>query len=639
VYPGGTEFPGTEVCGNGPGGTTDTGLSLSDDDCDGTIDEGYDLDSDVNNCGGCGNRCAFDMGVTQPNAVLVCNDGDCEIGACVGNFVDINDDYGDGCEAACNFTGNEICDGQDNDCNGVVDDGITVPQQVCIPRRVGVCNVPQLLTLGPKCVDGMVTCDVQGVVNAGHITNYQANEMRCDGADNDCDGTVDDGYNIGAQCDNGAQGACRRTGTIACTSTSAAACNAAAAGMSTAEVCDGIDNNCDGTVDNFGVPGVGGSAVGNVEVVNLGAADGNVLVMAYEASRPNATAASAGTLTNKPCSVEGVKPWTNVTWAEARAACCSLNANGLCAGDNTGWRLCDASTFQNACDGPQANPCTWGYSTTVACDHAFNSTAYENLCHGAESMEDDVVTCADGSQSCETVTGSNAFAQCYANWTGGPISDLSGNVQEWTNTIRTAQVEQCRTFVKTGLPQNVPDNGTLSSTLSVPAYGTVTNVRVLNFTGDHTSDDMDDADVFLVSPAGTTLTLFQDRCDGDDAWAMDLQDGATNVSDSDFCSGNTVGGNINTAWAPTTAFSTLDGQSDSGTWTLQVRDDDSGGGNLVLQSWTLEVCSAAPGDSGYRDIRGGGYNDVEAGRTCSFDFEIGSTSFRFPTTGFRCCRY
>jgi len=521
-----------------------------------------------------------------------------------------------------------------------VDDSSSYPAEVCIPRRVGGCaNVAGLLTLGPSCQGGSVFCDVQAVATAGFIPNYQAVETLCDGLDNDCDGTVDNGYNIGAQCDNGALGECRRTGTFACTSASSSACNAPGAGASTPEVCDGLDNDCDGTPDNFGPPGTGGSAVGNFEVVNLGAPT-NALMMAYEASRPNATSTSAGTLTNKPCSVEGVKPWTNVTWGEASAACCALNANGQCAGNGSGWRLCDAATFADACEGPQVTPCTWGYSTTAACNHAFNSTAYQNVCHGAESSQAGAVTCADGGSSCSTVTGSAAFPQCFANWgASGEISDLAGNIQEWTNTRRFGPVEQCRTFAKTGLPQNVPDNGTLNSVINVPAYGTVTRVRILNFVGDHTSNDMDDADVFLVSPAGTTLTMFEDRCSGDDDWAMTLQDGATSVSDGDFCNGNTVGGGVNNAWAPSSAFSTLNGQADAGNWTLQVRDDDSGGGLLVLQSWTLEVCSSVMGDTGYRDIRGGAYNDVEAGRTCGFDFEVGSTSFRFPTTGFRCCRY
>jgi hypothetical protein len=649
VYPGGTEFPGTEVCGNGPGGTTDTGLSLSDDDCDGTVDEGYDLDNDVNNCGGCGIQCAFNPGVTMPRAVLVCDDGDCEIGACIGSFVDINDQYGDGCEAACNFTGNEICDGQDNDCNGVTDDTTGLPQQVCIPRRVGVCaNVPQLLTLGPSCDDGMLFCDVQAVATAGFIPNYQAVETRCDGLDNDCDGTVDDGYNVGAICNNGAQGECREDGVIACTSLSTAACNAPSAGTATTEVCNGLDDNCDGTVDNFAVPGTGGSAVGNVEVVNLGAAEGNVLVMAYEASRPNATATSAGTLTNKPCSVEGVKPWTNVTWAEASAACCALNANGLCQGGGLGWRLCDAATIQSACEGPQVDPCTWGYSTTAACDHVFNSTTYQNTCHGAESMEDGDVTCADMASSCSTVTGDTDFPACYANWTGGPISDLSGNIQEWTNTARDVTenvcTQTCTTY--TGPAVNATaDTGNTSSTITVPATaGTASRIRLANVTGEH--GEFDNLEFYLTNPSATEATILTDECGNGDDWDFDIRENATNsAGGGTFCGLTPYGGGQ--AFTPDEAFTVFNGQAVTGNWVLRVNDGENRSGSVVgedrvrISGWQMEVCSTtcAAVVTPYHEIRGGSYNDVEAGRTCGFDFEIGPNTFRFPTTGFRCCRY
>jgi len=306
--------------------------------------------------------------------------------------------------------------------------------------------------------------------------------------------------------------------------------------------------------------------------------------------------------------------------------------------------LCDASTFQNACEGPQVDPCTWGYSTTVACDHAFNSTAYENLCHGAESMEDDVITCADGSSSCSAVTGSTAFAQCFANWTGGPISDLSGNIQEWTNTIRTNLGETCTTYAATGLPIVGPDSGTpsVTSTITVPAggAGTVTNVRVLNLQG--TSTEVGELEFQLRSPANTTNLLINNRCGGDDNWAFDLDDAAASaVTAGSFCTGGgPIGGNVNTAWRPETAFSGFDGQQAQGAWSLLINDTDSGGNDFpTLTGWSLEVCIEAQIDTGYRDIRGGAYNDVEAGRSCSFDFEIGSTGFRFPTTGFRCCRY
>jgi formylglycine-generating enzyme required for sulfatase activity len=39
------------------------------------------------------------------------------------------------------------------------------------------------------------------------------------------------------------------------------------------------------------------------------------------------------------------------------------------------------------------------------------------------------------------------------------------------------------------------------------------------------------------------------------------------------------------------------------------------------------------------ELRGGSFNNVEAGRTCEFDFTVADQTFRHPNTGFRCCFY
>jgi hypothetical protein len=53
-----------------------------------------------------------------------------------------------------------------------------------------------------------------------------------------------------------------------------------------------------------------------------------------------------------------------------------------------------------------------------------------------------------------------------------------------------------------------------------------------------------------------------------------------------------------------------------------------------LKEWTQTSPSA-----NIYEVRGGSYNNLENGRTCAFNFTVGDTSFRFPTTGFRCCYY
>ncbi|MCO4769873.1 MAG: putative metal-binding motif-containing protein, partial [Deltaproteobacteria bacterium] len=159
--------------------------------------------------------CDDENAATFPGAAEICDgeDNDCD-GLLSTDEVD---DDGDGvteCDGDCddvdpvNFAGNtEVCDGLDNDCDGLLgaieidDDG-----------------------------DGLTECDGDcDDTNAGVLPG--ATEV-CDGADSDCDGNLgtdeidDDGDGI-TECDGD--------------------CDDVDAGTfpGNAEVCDGVDDNCD----------------------------------------------------------------------------------------------------------------------------------------------------------------------------------------------------------------------------------------------------------------------------------------------------------------------------------------------------------------------------------------------------------
>lgn len=96
---------------------------------------------------------------------------------------------------------------------------------------------------GPNCAAGP-DCD------DSNPDRFPGNPEVCDGIDNDCNAGADDVDGLGGTCTTGS-GACMATGTPSCEGTELV-CNVTNPPGST-EVCDGVDNDCDGSVDEGGV--------------------------------------------------------------------------------------------------------------------------------------------------------------------------------------------------------------------------------------------------------------------------------------------------------------------------------------------------------------------------------------------------
>jgi len=187
-----------------------------------------DIDSDNDGTPNCLDNCPDDPNKTEPG-ICGCgvedtdSDGDGYL-SCKGDCDDHNPDIHPGASDI-------ICDGLDNDCNGIGDDGYVPSLTSC---GLGVCS-----STGQNiCRDGQVvnTC------TAGKPTG---NDDNCNGIDENCNGTADENYKA-TQTSCGL-GACTNTGQLICTNGSTQ--DTCTPGIPSAEVCDGIDNNCNGFVD------------------------------------------------------------------------------------------------------------------------------------------------------------------------------------------------------------------------------------------------------------------------------------------------------------------------------------------------------------------------------------------------------
>ena len=208
----------------------------NDDDCDLQVDEGFEAKGSAcdnglfGNCRGTGTlQCSADgSGLEciidtqgQPAMPEECNglDDDC-------------DDKVDEDNVCAGCTPIEICDGNDNDCDNSVDENLTRP----CGTDVGECS------------SGFETC-VGG--NWQNCTAIGGVPETCDGADNDCDGTID---GFAEECvtlpgNVPGVGICQQ-GTRICPSDGSGQFGPCLGEVGPrTEVCDAVNNDCDSQVD------------------------------------------------------------------------------------------------------------------------------------------------------------------------------------------------------------------------------------------------------------------------------------------------------------------------------------------------------------------------------------------------------
>jgi hypothetical protein len=189
-------LPGAhELCGNG-----------IDDDCNGQTDEGFAM---------LGMGCSVGVGECESDAIYVCS----------------NDRLSVICPAVAQQPKAEQCNGLDDNCNGMIDDGLAKEATACDTGRPGICGPGKWHCAGS---DGWV-CNPTMV----------ATQEICNGADDNCNGFVDEGFHVGEPCDGPDADLCATT-TWQCDGHGGVVCDES---IHYKEECNHVDDNCNGLID------------------------------------------------------------------------------------------------------------------------------------------------------------------------------------------------------------------------------------------------------------------------------------------------------------------------------------------------------------------------------------------------------
>ena len=316
-----------------------------DNDCDSSVDEGVqttfyrDADGD-----GYGDSSDSQDACSAPSG-YVADSTDC-----------------DDSDNAINPGAAEACDGIDNDCDSSVDEGVqTTFYRDADGDGYGDSSDSQDACSAPSgYVADSTDCD-----DSDNAINPGAAEA-CDGIDNDCDSSVDEGVQTtfyrdadgdGYGDSSDSQDACSApSGYVADSTDCDDSDNAINPGA--AEACDGIDNDCDSSVDE------------GVQTTFYRDADGDGLGDSSDSQ--DACSAPSGYVSDATDLCDDLSACNYDSNSFANAACDTLDACGVCGGSGIPAGDCDCSGNVDDAIGVCGGTCSADVDSDGICDDGGN---------------------------------------------------------------------------------------------------------------------------------------------------------------------------------------------------------------------------------------------------------------------------
>jgi len=168
-------------------------------------------------------------------------------------------------------------------------------------------------------------------------------------------------------------------------------------------------------------------------------------------------------------------------------------------------------------------------------------------------------------------------------WRVRPKNECGDGVWSAAQVFVVSQLN-CTQLAANDLPKNISANGTptVESKITLLSGGQISDLNVKNVSGFH--DYFKDLEVRLISPTGTDVLLWKDRCGSNSSnFSIGFDDGAAATFS---CPPPTN----NASAKPSGLLSAFNGQDAAGVWTLRVKDNAITSGGSI-SGFELQICS------------------------------------------------